>query len=375
VRVLRVVPEVRSSDFERSRPSPGRTVIFNARYSDLDECSVWPNSHQVPRWRAWVWAYRGDWQVVELPEPLWLRALPLTASVGVAVRLADLVRRRRTRVVTYAMENNHPEALLRGIPRPLRPVVSAVIRLLGELIYDRIAFASTAAYECYRANRTLPVRCATALFEDLPEAHAESADRQRARRVAFVGALEPRKGVPDLLLAWRESGLAALGWELALAGSGPLAGLAAAAGKSDPSVVALGRLDRTDVRKLLSDSAVVVLPSRREGRWREQIGLSIVEGLAHGCHIVATPDTGLADWLRRNGHTTLPDSFSTADLARALRSVAGTRLSPDAVWSSLPPVGGRLAAEDWMCEQTQARRRGSPPAGDPRTVGVPPSSG
>lgn len=352
MRALRVVPEVRSSDFERSRPSADRTVIFVSRYSDLDENSVWSNSRQVRRSLAWLWAWRGDWRVVELPEPLWLRALPLTVSVGLSVRLADLLRRRRTLVVTYAMENNDPAALLRGIPRPLHRAVSTVIRALTELIYDRIAFASTAAHQCYRASRTLPARTTIALFEDLPEARPEPASRDRSLRVAFIGALEPRKGVPDLLAAWRGSHLASLGWELALAGSGPLAEHVAQAAELDGSIAALGPLDRAQVHKLLSDSAVVVLPSRREGRWREQIGLSIVEGLAHGCHIVATPDTGLADWLRRNGHTVLPDQFSTADLERALHKTAKTRLSPHTVWNSLPPLGGRLAAEDWMHDPT-----------------------
>ena len=353
--ILRVVPEVRSSDFERSRPSPHRTLIFVSRYSDLDGSSVWPSARQVRRPLAWTWAFRGEWRVVELPEPLWLRALPLTVSVGLAVRLADLLHRRRTRVVTYAMENNDPMALLRGVPRQLHGAVFGVIRWLGELIYDRIAFASAAASECYRAAEVLPVRCETALFEDLPEACTEHEGLDRSRRMAFIGALEPRKGLPDLLVAWRDAGLAASGWELAIAGSGPLAGAVAKAVQADPSMVALGRIDRADVHKLLASSAVVVLPSRREGRWREQIGLPIVEGLAHGCHIVATPDTGLVDWLHRNGHTTLPDNFSTADLGRALREAADTRLHPKTVWDSLPPVGGRLAAEDWMCDDTLAQ--------------------
>lgn len=355
MRTLRVVPEVRSSDFERSRPSPDRTVIFTSRIPDLDESSVWPTARQVPRSVAWTWAFRGTWAVVELPEPLWLRALPLTVSVGLAVRFVDLLRRRRTRVVTYAMENNDPKALLRGIPRALQPVVCGVLRFLSELIYDRIAFASTAASECYRDSRVLPTRCATALFEDLPEACREHTHVERAQRMSFIGALEPRKGLPDLLTAWRESDLASAGWELVVAGTGPMVEQVAEAAEADPSIVALGRIDRADVHKLLSATAVVVLPSRREGRWREQIGLSIVEGLAHGCHIVATPDTGLVDWLHRNGHTTLPDNFSTADLGRALREAADTRLGPELVWDSLPPVGGRLAAEDWMCDETLVR--------------------
>ncbi|MDT7609419.1 MAG: hypothetical protein QOG96_3922 [Pseudonocardiales bacterium] len=355
MRILRVVPEVRSSDFERSRPSPERAVIFVSRYSDLDESSVWPGSRQVRRGLAWLWGVGGNWRVVELPEPLWLRALPLTVSVGLAVRLGDLARRRRTRVVTYAMENNDQLALLRGVPRPLHAAVFAVIRWLGELIYDRIAFASSPAGDCYREAGVLPARCLTELFEDLPEPCTGHRDLDRARRIAFIGALEPRKGLPDLLVAWRDAGLAATGWELVIAGSGPLAEVLARAAEADPSIVPLGRIDRADVHKLLASTSVVVLPSRREGRWREQIGLSIVEGLAHGCHIVATPDTGLVDWLHRNGHTTLPDDFSPADLGRALREATDTRLSPESVWDSLPPVGGRLAAEDWMCDEKQAR--------------------
>jgi glycosyltransferase involved in cell wall biosynthesis len=92
----------------------------------------------------------------------------------------------------------------------------------------------------------------------------------------------------------------------------------------------------------------VVLPSRREGRWREQIGLSIVEGLAHGCHVIATPDTGLAGWLSRHGHDVLPEDFTVADLVGAMRQAADTRLSPAMVQESLPAVDGRISAEDWM---------------------------
>ena len=55
----------------------------------------------------------------------WLRALPLTVSVGLAVRLSDLVQRRRTRIVTYGMENSDPDVLLAGIPRPLHRLFSA----------------------------------------------------------------------------------------------------------------------------------------------------------------------------------------------------------------------------------------------------------
>lgn len=354
MQVLRVIPEVRSSDFERSRPSHGRIVLFVSRYFDLDDRSVWPTARQVRLSLAWLWSFRRRWQVVELPEPLWLRALPLTVSVGLAVRLSDLVLRRRTRIVTYAMENNDPEVLLRGIPARLHGTIFGLIRWLGEIIFDRIAFASTAAGECYAKAGVLPERCVTSLFEDLPEMCVGERSVDKTRQMTFVGALELRKGLPELLAAWRDAGLGAVGWELAVAGAGPYSEDVARARAADPSIVALGRIGRREVHELMARTAVVVLASRREGRWREQIGLPIIEGLAHGCHVIATPDTGLSGWLRQHGHSVLPEDFTVADLRRALQGAAKTRLDPKTIRESLPPVGGRLAAEDWMCGSDKA---------------------
>ena len=349
MRVLRVIPEVRSFDFERSRQSAYRIVIFVSRYADLDESSVWPTARRVRRAGAWRWAFRQRWQVVELPEPLWLRALPLTVSVGLAVRLSDLVQRRRTQIVTYGMENSDPDVLLAGIPRPLHRAVFGVIRGLNTIMYDRIAFASASAKDCYTAARVLAARCTTRVFDELPEACACHHGRLKGKQMTFVGALEHRKGLPDLLAGWQQTGLGAEGWQLVIAGSGPLANDLARAAAADPSILPLGPISRCEVHEVMARTAVVVLPSRRWGRWREQIGYSIAEGLAHGCHVVATPDSGLAGWLRRHGHDVLPENFTVTDLRDAMRRVASARLDPTLVEESLPPLGGRMAAEEWMC--------------------------
>ena len=346
-RALRVVPEVRSVDFERTRLAADRTLIYLSAYPDLDAATVAAGSHRVRLGTAWRWALREDWRVVELAEPLWLRALPLTASVGLAVRVADLLSgRRRTRIVCYAMENSDPTQLLRPLPAWLHPLAFLVLRLLAGRLFDRVAFASTTTRDLYRQMRLVTGRCATAMYEDLQEpctAHAAPEPR-----MTFLGALEPRKGLPELLDAWRAAELGGVGWELAVAGAGPLRARLEAAAEADPSVRALGLVDRPGMHQLLARSSVVVLPSRREGRWREQIGMSIVEGLAHGCHVVATPDTGLADWLRERGHTVLPDAFTCGDLARALRRAAAVRVDPHEVLASLPSLSGRVAAEDWL---------------------------
>jgi glycosyltransferase involved in cell wall biosynthesis len=246
------------------------------------------------------------------------------------------------------MENQEPELLMGGTPEVLHKCVFGVIRWVSGAMHDRVAFASESARECYTAARVLPIRCTTATFEELPEVCVCDRGQGKGKQMAFVGALERRKGLPDLLAAWQEAGLAVAGWQLAVAGAGPLADDLARTAAADPSIVPLGPISRREVHEVMARTAVVVLPSRREGRWREQIGLSIVEGLAHGCHVIATPDSGLSGWLSRHGHDVLPEDFTVADLVHALRRAADTRLSPATVHESLPPVDGRMAAEDWM---------------------------
>jgi len=349
VQVLRVLPEARSAHFERSRQSPDGITIYVSRYRDLDPSSIWPGTRQVGLMWAWSWAFRRRWDVVQLPEPLWLRALPLTLSVGLAVRISDLVHRRKTWIGTYAMENNDASALLHGIPGGSNGIIFGIIRLLCGWVFDRIALASEGAGDCYADVRLIPRKAKVARFHDLPEECREERVR-KIRRVTFMGVLEHRKGVPDLLAAWTKSGMGEDGWELAVAGTGPLAEDVARAAESDPSMTVLGMIDRRGVHELMATTSVVVLPSRRDGRWREQIGLPIVEGLAHGCHIVATPDTGLSEWLRMHGHNVLPDGFTVADLATALCDATRNPLDPGAVRASLPPLDCRVRAENWMRE-------------------------
>lgn len=354
MQVLRVLPEARSAHFERSRQTPGRVTIYVSRYRDLDPSSMWPGTRQVSLASAWLWAFRRRWDVVQLPEPLWLRALPLTLSVGLAVRMSDLVFRRKTWIGTYAMENNDSSALLRGIPGGAHGVLFGIVRILCGFIFDRVALASSAANDCYVELGLLPKNGGTAQFQDLPQECRGELVAEKVRRVTFMGALEPRKGVPDLLQAWTKSGLGEDGWELALAGAGPLADEVAHAAEADPSVTALGMIDRGEMHELMASTSVVVLPSRRDGRWREQIGLPIVEGLAHGCHVVATPDTGLSEWLRGNGHNVLPEQFTVADLATALCDATRNPLDPGAVRAALPAQDCRIRAENWMREAASA---------------------
>jgi glycosyltransferase involved in cell wall biosynthesis len=250
--------------------------------------------------------------------------------------------------VTYALENSSPSQLLQGIPAFTQPVILKLMRFFCSLVYDRIAFGSDAAYRCYREARLLPSKCATAIFLNLLPPCFNEANATKHKKITFLAALEQRKGLPVLLEAWRSAGLAGDGWTLHVAGSGPLSDIVMGASRADASIHYLGDLDRAQVHVLLAESRIVVLPSHPEGRWKEQIGLAIIEGLAHGCQIVTSSDTGLADWLAANGHTVLSSGFALQDLVRALRAACSEPMDPAVIRLSLPQNDGRTSAENWM---------------------------
>ena len=90
--------------------------------------------------------------------------------------------------------------------------------------------------------------------------------------VLFVGRLAPEKGI-------RELATAARGLNLIVAGDGPLRSLV-------PD--ALGFVPHAEVERLLARAAVVVLPSHREG-----LPMVLLEAMAHGRAVVATPVGGI----------------------------------------------------------------------------------
>ena len=83
-------------------------------------------------------------------------------------------------------------------------------------------------------------------------------------------------------------------------------------------------------------------------KWREQVGLPIAEGLAHGCSRVTADQTGLADWLTAHGHIVLPAGQTTEGLALGIIAALRLRRKPESVIGDLPAVDGRLAADDWL---------------------------
>jgi glycosyltransferase involved in cell wall biosynthesis len=136
--------------------------------------------------------------------------------------------------------------------------------------------------------------------------------------LVFLGNLSPRKGLPELLRALAQPDVAALAWRLCVAGDGD-------AGPYVAQATALGIADRVDfvgwvaearVRELLTAADVFVLPSHHEG-----LSIGMLEAMAHGCAIVATPVGATLDAVRDGESALLVPPGDAPRLAAALQRV------------------------------------------------------
>jgi len=310
-----IVPVLRSSVLERLGPavlgSPGTQLLLaRRRATDLDVGLLGPWAGRLieRRWLGLAVAVRcARPQVLEVPEPMWFRAWLPTALLLLGLRATGL----RPSVVTYAIENLAPAESLStrraGVPGVLARLVDPGLRALWRVstrLVDEVAFGTPAARRTWlealprsRSGRVGPV-----VTESLgPCQHCAPLPRPD-REVLFVSELSERKGVPDLLTAWPWVAEQRPGWRLVLMGQGPQRSAAGALADQRDDVRLLPAASREEVHAALRRASIVVLPSRRVPGWREQVGLPILEGLAHGCLIVATTESGLADSLTAGGH-------------------------------------------------------------------------
>ena len=293
-------PVLRSSHLERLAPVPGLRLLASGRHPDCDDLLL--AAARLPVLLGTPAELEADLRadppdVLEVTEPLW------TAEWPASLRLADAAP--SARLVTYAIEVLPPAS------------APAADRLAA------VAFGSSAARRAYDvcypgapwASRVVEERRGRC-----PQCFSGPAAPAR-REVVFAAEFSERKAVDLLLPAWDEA--APPGWRLRLLGWGPRtdAVLAWAQGRADVDVVV--RAGREQVHDALRRAAVVVLPSRRVPGWQEQIGLSLVEGLAHGCHLLTTGETGLAEGLRAGGHTVVAAGDGAA-LADGLRTATAT---------------------------------------------------
>jgi glycosyltransferase involved in cell wall biosynthesis len=122
---------------------------------------------------------------------------------------------------------------------------------------------------------------------------ATTIEAQAAVRIVFLGRLQRRKGVHDLIDALSRDELRELSWCATLAGGGPdqrgFEHQAAQAGIGDRIAIP-GWLDQSAIAALLKTADILVLPS-----YAEEMAMSVLEGMAFGLCIVCTTVGALAE--------------------------------------------------------------------------------
>jgi len=348
---VRLYETVRTAHLERARELAPASILYRRRRYDFDaSLTAGLDLVEAGPLRAAVVLARSDVREVEVNEPLMVSSLRRTAMALAAVDVRAALRRRpRPVVTTYAIANDERPPVRPGaLGRARRLVDRALVRHVARRV-DRAVFGTAAARDLYAAQAPAVLRARHTLLWALPTPCACGPVGSPAPgSVLFVGAFEERKGVRQLLAAWPLVAAACPDARLTLVGTGPLLAdvEAFAAGRADVEVVV--DPPRSEVHRLQREHAVAVLLSQRTRTWREQVGLPVVEGLAHGCAVVATDETGLADWLREHGHGVLPVSAGAAAVAQEVRArITRARAASD-VLADLPAQDGRLAADAWL---------------------------
>jgi glycosyltransferase involved in cell wall biosynthesis len=351
VATLRIVPELRWYHvLLREQLTPARTLFLAKKY-DLGSGSVPPGWEQVTRSDLLRAVAASPARTLELWEPLWMRMLGLHVAVCAVWALSR--RRhgiRRGRVVSAAMENNDLPALVGGRRRVPGWLCSVFGRLLGCYVastYSRLVFATEGSRRAYHAIPGVS-RVEHAVVLHLPRRPTAPARRPDPQRVIFAARLEERKGIRTLLRAWDEVEIAQPGAELVVVGGGPLSAEVERWSRAGRRRVFLGELDHDATTDAIAEAAVLVLPSQRDGRWREQVGLPLHEALTAGATIVTTDESGLAPWLADHGHHVLPLDRVATGLGPAIVAALRQPLDRAGVVAQLPDEDARVAQNRWL---------------------------
>lgn len=364
----RVYQTLRSAHLERAHEFAPAAILYTSRRYDFeDRLARGLELVRASPWRIAAILARSEVRELEVNEPLMLGAVRGAALAVAAVRVRGRLTGRRTLVVAYAIGNDDPRraepgrSVRRRLGRRLDfALAAAVWRRL-----DRVAFGSDAArrvYDTALAGRRAPDSLVIPALPAPCPCTARMPEHERPRRAVFLGAFVERKGFPLVLAAWEAVRSELADAELVLVGKGRLVDAARHAAAADPRIRLLVDPERDEIHRILADADVLVLPSQQAPQWREQIGLPIVEGLAHGCTVVTTSQTGLAGWLAAHGHRVVDAPTEVSALARELAQALEHPTPRSAVLASLPGVDGRLAADSWLF--TGAVPEGAVPTGN-----------
>lgn len=168
------------------------------------------------------------------------------------------------------------------------------------------------------------------------------------RNVLFVGRLEPRKGIIELLKAYRILRKTGCDCRLLIVGSGPLEREARryVATRRLGGVEFLGRVSDDEKAQLFKTADVYVAPATG----RESFGIVLLEAMAAGTAIVASDIHGYKGVVRRGEEALLVPPRDRKALAAALARVLADRELRTALGAA-----GERRAQDFSWERVTAK--------------------
>jgi glycosyltransferase involved in cell wall biosynthesis len=196
--------------------------------------------------------------------------------------LAEAAARLRIPTIVHLHDYDYARDLARR-PAWLRRRISAMFCRAAQVIVLGQRDRATVEREL-----GVPAERVTVLHNAVPDPGPPPARLQRKGPVqlVFLGHLDDRKGVPELLDALADPALRALDWRLVMAGGGEIDRFAQVARTSGLAerITFTGWLPHDRVYALCREADVFVLPSHAEGQ-----AMSLLEAMAHGLAIVTTP--------------------------------------------------------------------------------------
>jgi glycosyltransferase involved in cell wall biosynthesis len=202
------------------------------------------------------------------------------------------------------------DSFFSNLPRPLQDRVARIFRRSHGFVV-----LSTQWQEFY-ATRLAVRRDRIQIMVNPTDPTGPVPDRSRRDRVQFLflGRIGDRKGAFELLDAYRALPATCRATSrLVFAGDGRVEELRRRAAAIGPDVVVHAWLDREERDHLLAVSDVLVLPSRHEG-----VPMAVLEAMAYGLPVIATPVGGIPDVIRHGREGLLVEVGNQGELTAAL---------------------------------------------------------
>lgn len=169
--------------------------------------------------------------------------------------------------------------------------------------------------------------------------------KNRVRRILFVGRIDEAKGIAYLLEAWKKIRQEFPKVELMMAGKGELEDKVK--NKEGIRIRYKGMMKNKDLPALFNSALFSVYPSVTLKRWEEQVGMVNLQSLACGTPVITTKSGAIPEYINDKVGILVPERDTSA-LARAMRKL----LEDDKLRQKLGRAGREYILKNFDAQKT-----------------------